>query len=159
MADSDIKGRCGCGELQYRVTAKPMYVQCCHCSECQHQTGAPFVVNALLETSAVELLSGETETTLFDTGSGAGHEVIRCASCKTPVWSYYLALGRNIAFLRVGTLDDSSVFPPDIHVFTRSKLDWTLIPTDAAAVEEFYRFKELWPEESMARFKAAMSAA
>ena len=38
-----------------------MFVHCCHCRDCQRQTGSAFVLNALIETDRIEILSGELE--------------------------------------------------------------------------------------------------
>jgi hypothetical protein len=43
-------GGCACGAVRYRMTSAPMAVHCCHCSDCQRQTGSAFVLNALIET-------------------------------------------------------------------------------------------------------------
>ena len=44
--------------------------------------------------------------------------------------------------------------PPDIHIYTRSKLPWVRLPEDALAVEAYYDSSEVWPAESLARMKA-----
>ena len=59
-------GGCACGALRYRLSSDPMFVHCCHCRDCQRQTGTAFVLNALIETNRIEMLSGET---LFTEGS------------------------------------------------------------------------------------------
>ena len=35
-----------------------MFVHCCHCLDCQQQTGSAFAVNALIETDRIEMLAG-----------------------------------------------------------------------------------------------------
>ena len=57
---SNLAGRCSCGAVKYRMTSVPMFVHCCHCRDCQRQTGSAFVLNALIEADRVELLAGET---------------------------------------------------------------------------------------------------
>jgi hypothetical protein len=55
-----LDGGCACGQLRYTLASKPMIVHCCHCRDCQRQTGSD-VLNALIETDRVELLSGEAQ--------------------------------------------------------------------------------------------------
>ena len=43
-------GSCSCGAVQYRLASAPMFVHCCHCRDCQRQTGTAFVLNALIVT-------------------------------------------------------------------------------------------------------------
>ena len=71
------------------------------------------------------------------------------------LWSHYSGAGPAIAFVRVGTLDDPGTCPPDIHVFTGTKLDWVALPDGVPAMTEFYRYSDLWPAESLARYQAA----
>ena len=46
-----------------------------------------------------------------------------------------------IRFVRVGTLDDPGALPPDIHIYTRSKLPWVRLPEGVPAVEVYYDSK------------------
>jgi hypothetical protein len=54
----DLKGGCACGAVRYQFASAPMFVHCCHCRDCQRQTGSAFVLNALIEADQVILLSG-----------------------------------------------------------------------------------------------------
>jgi hypothetical protein len=149
------EGGCTCGNIQYRVTAPPLFVHCCHCRWCQRETGSAFVLNALVEAQRVELLSGRTEIIDTPSASGKGQKIHRCPVCKIAVWSNYAGAGEAIHFVRVGTLDEPDRVPPDIHIFTTSKQPWFELPGNVPAVPEFYRFKDFWAAESIERFKAA----
>lgn len=147
-----LAGSCSCGAVTYRLTSAPMFVHCCHCKDCQRQTGSAFVINALIEAARVES-SGETVAVAMPTDSGRPHIVHRCPKCQTALWSNYG--GREeIRFVRVGTLDEPAALPPDVHIYTRSKLPWVTLPAGAAAFEAYYDSKTLWPAESLARRKA-----
>lgn len=148
-------GSCFCGAVRYRLTAKPMFVNCCHCRDCQKQTGSAFAINAIIETDRIELLSGAPQPVTMPTDSGRPHDVYRCPTCQTAIWSDY-GRRRVIAFLRVSTLDDAGAFPPDAHIFTRSKLPWVELPKDAHAFEVFYDMQKQWPAESLARRRAVL---
>src|SRR5918999_1187460 len=50
-----LEGGCACGAVRYRLTSEPMFVHCCHCRDCQRQTGSAFVINALIETDRMAL--------------------------------------------------------------------------------------------------------
>jgi hypothetical protein len=151
-----LEGGCACGAVRYRLNAAPMFVNCCHCLDCQRQTGSAFVLNALIEAGEVQLLSGEPKPSRMPTDSGKPHDIVRCTRCGTALWSEYG--GRpQIRFMRVGTLDDPSQLRPDAHIFTRSKQPWLTLPADVPAFEGYYDAKRLWLAESLARRKAAMS--
>ena len=159
MTEESIReGGCGCGQVRYRLTVEPMIVHCCHCSWCQRETGSAFVVNALVESDSVELTAGEPEMVTRPSTSGKGQPTAFCPTCRVALWSHYADAGPSVRFLRAGTLDDAASIAPDIHIFTSTKLPWVVIPEDAAAVPEFYRFSEVWSPESLARFKAAIKS-
>jgi len=143
---------CSCGAVRYRLTSAPMFVHCCHCKDCQRQTGSAFVINALIEADRVES-SGETTPVSMPTDSGRPHIIHRCPKCQTALWSNYGARA-EIRFVRVGTLDEPGALPPDVHIYTRSKLPWVTLPQGVPAFEAYYDSKTLWPEESLKRRKA-----
>ena len=150
-----LEGGCACGRVRYRLKSKPMFVHCCHCRDCQRQTGSAFVINALVETDRIEVLSGAPEPIPVPTDSGRPHDIYRCAECKTALWSDY---GRRpaIRFVRVGTLDDASALVPDVHIYTRSKLPWVALPAGVPAFDVYYDMKTLWPAKSLARRRAIL---
>lgn len=152
MSDK-LEGGCFCKAVRYRLTPEPIFVHCCHCLNCQAQTGSAFVLNAIIETDRIEPLSGELEITALESGNGKPHDIYRCSVCKTAVWSDY---GRRpgLRFVRLGTLDDPSALSPDVHIFTRSKLPWIRLPEDVPSFEVYYKTRELWPAESLERLRA-----
>ena len=148
-----FEGGCACGVVRYRLASPPMFVHCCHCRDCQRQTGSAFVLNALIEADRVILQSGGTEAAAVPTDSGRPHKIYRCASCKVALWSVYGGVDK-LNFVRVGTLDDPTALPPDVHIYVRSKLPWVKLPDGVPAFEAYYDSKKLWPAASLERRKA-----
>ena len=153
-----LDGGCACGFVRYRLASVPMIVHCCHCHDCQRQTGSAFVLNALIESSRVEPLSGELESVSMPTDSGRPHDIYRCPRCRTAVWSDY---GRRqvLRFVRVGTLDTPASLPPDVHIYTRSKLPWIALPPGVPAFEAYYDPQKVWPAASLERRRAILGSA
>ena len=149
-----MKGGCTCRAVRYRMTSKPLFVHCCHCTWCQRETGSAFAVNALIETTRVELLAGSPEEVATPTKSGQGQAYLRCPTCRVALWSHYEGAGRKIAFVRVGTLDTPHEVNPDIHIYTSTKRPWVVLPPGVAAVPEYYDRKAYWPPDSLARSAA-----
>lgn len=137
------EGRCACGEVRYRLNGKPFAVHCCHCRDCQRETGSAFVINGLIETPAVEVIAGQPETIDTPSASGKGQRIVRCPTCRVALWSHYAGMGARAAFVRVGTLADPDACPPQVHIYTRSKQPWFDLPPDAAAFEVFYSRADL----------------
>ncbi|ULB08999.1 GFA family protein [Cereibacter azotoformans] len=149
-----MEGGCTCGEVRYRLTERPLFVHCCHCRWCQRETGSAFALNALIETERVSLLRGAPEMGTLPSASGQGQEVARCPSCRTALWSHYGGTGRLMAFVRVGALDAPELCPPDIHIYTSTRLTWVVLDDRVPAMEGYYRRSAHWPAESLARFEA-----
>jgi hypothetical protein len=148
------QGTCSCGDIRFALRANPMFVHCCHCLDCQRQTGSAFVINALIETHRIAY-EGLPEPIEMPTDSGRPHDIYRCPRCKVAMWSDY---GRRPAlrFVRVGTLLEPSAIAPSVHIFTRSKLPWVQLPAGVPAFDVFYKLDEQWPAESLARRKAIL---
>lgn len=149
-----VEGGCTCRAVRYRMMTKPLFVHCCHCTWCQRETGSAFALNAMIETDRVKILSGTPEMVLTPSNSGKGQKIMRCPKCRVAVWSHYPGAGPKVAFVRVGTLDNPNVCPPDIHIFTSTKQKWVVLPKDALVVKQYYKMSEAWPADSLKRREA-----
>jgi hypothetical protein len=152
----ELTGGCACGAIRYRMTTGPMFVHCCHCLDCQRQTGSAFVINALIETTRLELEGAEPERFEMPTDSGRPHGIYSCQSCGTAVWSEYGGLS-TLRFVRVGTLDDPHLLEPDVHIYIRSKVPWVQLPEGVPAFEGYYDALKLWPSDSLERRSSVLA--
>ncbi len=149
------EGGCSCGGVRYRLTSEPLFTHCCHCLNCQRQTGSAFVINLLIERDRVEVLDGEPRPVEVPRDDGSTQTVFRCPRCQVAVFSEY---GRpEVRFVRAGTLDQPGSVEPDVHIFTRSKLSWVRLPESVPAFEIYYDSSTLWPTASLERIRAVMS--
>jgi hypothetical protein len=64
-----------------------------------------------------------------------------------------------VHFVRAGTLDDPAAVAPDVHIYTRSKLPWVVLPESVPAFATYYDTKKLWPATSLERLEALMAPA
>ena len=149
------EGGCACGAVRYRLASDPIFVHCCHCLNCQRQTGSAFAINLLIEADRVELLAGEPRPVDVARDDGGSQRIFRCPDCQTAVFSLYTR--PQVRFVRGGTLDDPKGIAPDVHIYTQSKVGWVTIPESQAAVEIYYDRQELWPAESLERLDAVLS--
>src|SRR5439155_611149 len=65
------EGGCACGVVRYRLTSEPLFVHCCHCLNCQRQTGSAFVINLLIEADRVEVRGEPQPVDAVELGGGA----------------------------------------------------------------------------------------
>jgi hypothetical protein len=141
--------------VRYRLRSDPLFTHCCHCLNCQRQTGSAFVINLLIEADRVELVAGEPQAVDVPRDDGSAQRIFRCPTCQVAVYSDY---GRpEVLFVRAGTLDDPSSVAPDVHIYTRSKLPWVSLPPDTPAVDVYYDRHELWPRASLDRLDAVFA--
>ena len=152
-----LEGGCACGAVRYRLTSDPLFIHCCHCLNCQRQTGSVFVINLLIETDRVELLAGVPQAVEVPRDDGSTQRIFRCPTCQVAVFSQY---GRGeVRFVRGGTLDQPSGVTPDVHIYTRSKLPWITLPESVPTFEVYYDMKALWPASSLERLEAILASA
>ena len=150
------EGGCDCGGVRYRLESAPLIVHCCHCRWCQRESGASFALNAMVESDRLILLGAEPEIVDTPSASGLGQKIARCPKCRVAVWSHYAGAGTLTSFVRVGTLDDPDLLPPDVHIFTASKQPWVVIPDGALSFAEYYDRATVWPAESLRRREALL---
>ncbi|MES5482587.1 GFA family protein [Bradyrhizobium sp. INPA03-11B] len=130
-----------------------MIVHACHCTWCQRETGTVHALNAMYEAERVAHIAAEPEIVDTPSASGKGQKIARCPRCKVAVWSNYPGSGPAVRFVRVGTLDDPSQCPPDVHIFTSSKQPWVTFPPGASVFAEYYDRRAVWPQEAQERWR------
>src|SRR4029077_13136237 len=110
----DREGGCSCGEVRSRLASEPLFVHCCHCLNCQRQTGSAFVINLLIEADRVDLLAGDPEPVDVPRDAARSQRIYRCRTCKVAVFSEYG--WPELWYVRAGTLDQPSSVSPDVHI-------------------------------------------
>jgi hypothetical protein len=110
----------------------------------------------MIEADRVTELGQPPDLVQTPSASGSGQLIARCPTCRVAIWSHYAGAGPVVSFVRVGTLDDPDLLPPDIHIFTASKQPWIVIPEGTPAVAEYYDREQYWPEASKARRRAIL---
>ncbi|HJN51946.1 MAG: GFA family protein [Pseudomonadales bacterium] len=122
-----ITGQCLCGDIKYEIGSAPAMTGVCHCKNCQRQAGSAFSTLAGVPKSDFSLTSGELK--LYrdsDTDSGNTVERYFCENCGSPIYSAIPGQPDTL-FLKTGTMDDTSGFTPQFHVWCDSKQDWVTV--------------------------------
>ncbi len=150
-------GACTCGRVRFALTDTPLFIHACHCTWCQRETGSAFVLNGIIEASKVVLTGDDPVPIRVPSDSGDGQIISRCPTCQIALWSIYPGAGPRFLFVRMGTLDNTHLFPPDIHIFTSSKQPWVPIPDGAIEAPHYYDRAAAWPATSLARRTAHLA--
>ncbi len=145
-----MDGGCECGRVRYRMEGDPIFVNCCHCRQCQKLSGSAFAINAMVERDRVEVTAGSEG---LEDSAGQG----RCPQCKTLLWGTHRFFGDAILFLRVGTLDEGERLAPSAHFFVRSKHPWVTVPPGARSFDTLPQEGDppLFGPEAAARMQAS----
>lgn len=110
-------GGCLCQAIRYETTAEPLNQRICHCRLCQKAIGAAFNARVLMRIDDVSI-TGPVSTYHSSETLERGF----CSECGASVFSRRAAAG--VMGLTVGSLDDPSLFKPDMHFWVSSKQDW-----------------------------------
>jgi hypothetical protein len=133
---SELTGHCLCGNVTYTVSAEPMMVANCHCTHCQRQSGAAFSTNLVVPRDALEV-KGDTLSEYVTTSEDEGKPTRRlfCGNCGSPIASLAEYMP-ELAFIKSGTLDDTTVVKPGIDAWVSSAMSWVdLEGTDRQQLE------------------------
>ena len=133
MSDAN-EGGCQCGKVRYRLEEKPLALAVCHCGECQRQSGSAFGMSLIVPKDSFRLLAGAPKIFTRAADSGASVACAFCPDCGTRI---YHAPTSKVGTLNVkpGTLDDTSWLAPNVHVWTKNKQPWVLVPEGVKSLE------------------------
>ena len=128
------EGGCLCGAVRYRLSARPLAVNACHCTACKKLTGA---TNLLMILAAREAFDhqGRTESYRRLAPSGREIDIVRCAKCGVRMWHEPLS-APQLVFVAVGTLDDPSWAIPTSHIFVAGASPGVVFQDDALILDE-----------------------
>ena len=120
-----LSGSCLCGAVRYSTTASPVLMGLCHCKHCQRRSGSAYSMLVGVPKGSLAL-TGEPLSSFADTGD-SGLPVLRkfCPKCGSPVLSEAAAMPM-LDFIKAGTLDDTSWFTPQFHMFCEQAQAWAL---------------------------------
>ena len=128
-----FEGGCYCGQVRYAAEGDPIFRLQCHCRECQYISGGSPNVSIVMPQAGFRYTKG---TPKQFTRSDLPNPVTRefCATCGT----HLVSLTPNVpggVIIKVGTMDDPSVFEPDIAIFTVDKQPFHALPEGKPAFE------------------------
>jgi hypothetical protein len=121
------KGGCLCASVKYEITAEPMALFCCHCSECQTTLGSSFTLALRMPYDGVRVTRGSVQLYVRPEADGQKRHVARCTKCLTPLWSEAIE-SPQFKTVYAGTLDDSPSLVPVAHIWTEDAQPWIKLP-------------------------------
>lgn len=126
-------GGCLCGDVRYSLTARPLAINACHCTDCHKLSGATNLLMLLMSSGAFTHDRGEVERWRKTADSGRQVDLVRCKTCGVRLWHEALS-SPEYTFIAAGTLDDPHWAFPTSHIWTSKKLPLAHIPDGLYAV-------------------------
>ncbi len=130
----EFSGHCYCGNIQYQAAGEPVIKVQCHCRECQYVSGGSANVTIGMPAAGFKYTKGTPK--LFaraDLANGVIREF--CPDCGTQVLSRAPHVLPDVMLIKVGTMDEPSLFAPDIAIFTCDQQPFHHVPDGMPSFE------------------------
>ena len=128
-------GGCLCGKIRYKVSAKPQYIDNCHCDTCRKATGSAFATNIFVSKDDLVVTQGEPKS--FSHNADSGNTVTKefCANCGSQLFGYGTKRpdAKNI---KVGSIDDANFVQPIANLYMKRALPFTQIDPSLDGFDE-----------------------
>jgi hypothetical protein len=117
-----FSGGCACGAIRYECAAEPMFALNCHCRDCQRASGSAFCPVLYVPRPALTIAG---QSRYYEVRAASGNSVSRgfCPHCGSPVF-IQAELVPDLQGLRAASLDDPSLFHPQMQVWTDRAQPW-----------------------------------
>ena len=122
---SKISGGCACGAVRYEISADPVMQLHCQCGKCRKLSGTGHTDLMAFPGPAVKL-SGKLASWTYTADSGATATRYHCTTCGAPVSGETTSVP-GLLVIMAGSLDDPSIFKPQVAVFTETGQHWDVL--------------------------------
>jgi len=126
-------GGCLCGRLRYEARGEPDFAGYCFCADCRKASGSGFIPFMGFAAEAVSF-TGETRQAV--SRAFRGGESVRnfCPTCGGLVFGGIVGVDTSHT-IYAGSLDDPSLFKPQVGIFDRDRPSWVFVPPGLTVFE------------------------
>lgn len=117
-------GRCLCGAVRYVLSVPPKWTALCHCDSCRRATSAPVVGWMGFPTDSV---TWDGPRTTYKSSAHARRSF--CPTCGSQM-SFESTRWPGELHLYAVSLDDPTLYVPQLHCYTDEHLGWLEISDD-----------------------------
>ena len=147
-----LHGGCLCGALRFELSAPPLTIYNCHCTNCQKITGSAFTVAGTVPEAALSFVKGAPARIEWKADSGNARYGLFCGACGSRIANGQAPSNGFLSF-RCGTFDDTSWVEPVGDIWTKSAMTWVRFgeittpeqPKDYGPFLEAYRRQGRFP--------------
>ena len=137
MTDTNVKGSCLCGAVQYKVSGDAVRFYHCHCQRCQKATGTGHASNFTVKPeSSLSCIQGEELLQHYKVPDAERFYNLFCKQCGSPMPRVVPELGAVI--IPAGSLDSEPPMAPQGRIFWDSRAQWSCSAGDMPTFPEYY---------------------
>lgn len=126
MTEIPLTGSCVCGAVRFEVTEPPDVAVYCHCTRCQHRSGAAASASARVPAAALRVVSGRELVHCWQPPDGTAK--CFCSVCGGHLWARLDESSPH--FVRLGAFDSDPGIRPSFRQFVAYAAPWEPIPDD-----------------------------
>ena len=119
MEVQSYAGRCLCGNIEFALNGKPVWIGYCHCSSCRRATGAAAVTHVGVNDSDLSFVKGTRK--IYESSPGVRRGF--CSDCGSPV-SYDSDRYNSYTQIYIGIFDKPELLIPQAHVHCDERIAW-----------------------------------
>jgi hypothetical protein len=121
-----LTGGCGCGAVRFEISEPFVLAAYCHCTRCQHRTGAAAAASGRVAPGSFRLTQGEEHVERWKPG---GLDKAFCRSCGSALFAANAESG-DVVVVRLGAIDGDPGVRPSLRQFVAYAAPWEPIPDD-----------------------------
>ncbi|WP_018692882.1 GFA family protein [Algicola sagamiensis] len=129
-----VAGSCQCGQVTYSLKTAPLVIAACHCIDCQKLSASAFSLTLVCQTDQVEF-RGQLKQWERLAESGNRNQAFFCPECGNRIYHLNPEQPKLIK-LKGGTLSNTDVIQPNVHVWISRKQKWLEIPDGIPTFEQ-----------------------
>lgn len=122
MSDA-YTGGCACGAVRYRIAGEPVFMNDCHCRDCQQRSGTGHGSYLTFPDRSRVRIDGQAATwdIVADSGNIKTHAF--CARCGSPVYLTFAAMP-DLFTVHAASLDEPERFQPQVVTYAVRRPSW-----------------------------------
>ncbi len=141
MDELELNGGCACGSIRYECKSTPILTYKCHCRDCQRGSGCGYLAFLWVHSDKLHLTSNQPR--YYAVHGESGRELKRgfCPECGSNVLVQPSV--PFLTFIVASSLDDPSIFEPQLELWTSSAQPWDMLDTSLRHFDQQFTDEEL----------------
>lgn len=134
MSDA-YTGGCACGAVRYNIAGEPIFMNVCHCRDCQQRSGTGHGSYLTFPDRSQVKVEGHAASwdIVADSGSVKTHAF--CPRCGSPVYLTFAAMP-GLFTVHAASLDDPERFQPQAVTYAIRRPSWDVANPAIPAFEK-----------------------